>query len=245
MTWRRDGRDGDEREESPALVHSSSGDDGPESGRDLALVVRSQHGDRAAFNVFVERYQAGAYALALRMVGDPETAADITQDAFFSAFRAIGAFRGSSFRAWLFRIVSNGCYDFFRARTRRPATSLEGVLEDERETSGSGGAVTADVRLPQALIDPTWDPEVTALRAETAAQIEAALLKLPAEQRVALVLSDVQGLAYDEIAGAMNCSLGTVKSRIFRARTHLRALLTREGELFSQGRRPESGRENE
>lgn len=233
-------RSGGEREDPHSPASSPIGEEKPESGNDLALVAQSQRGDRVAFNSLVERYQAAAYALALRMVGDPETAADITQDAFFSAFRAIDTFRGTSFRAWLFRIVSNGCYDSFRARARRPATSLDAALEDEREAS-SAGAVT-DARLPQALIDPSWDPEGTALRAETIAQIQKALLKLPAEQRLALVLSDVQGLSYEEIAGIMRCSLGTVKSRIFRARAHLRALLTREGELFGQARRPDGER---
>ena len=81
-----------------------------------ALVARSQQGDLRAFNTLVERHQASAYALALRMLGDPDHAADVTQDAFFSAWRAIGTFRGASFRSWLLRIVSNGCFDVFRAR---------------------------------------------------------------------------------------------------------------------------------
>ena len=221
------------------MTQQRNGDE-RETAEELALVVRSQKGDRAAFNALVERYQAAVYALALRMLGDPDTAADVTQDAFFSAFRAMDTFRGASFRAWLFRIVSNGCYDSFRSRARRPTTSLEASLEDDREAPG--GAATTDARLPQALIDPSWDPESTALRAETVAQIQAALLKLPAEQRLALVLSDVQGFAYDEIASIMGSSLGTVKSRIFRARAHLRGLLTRDGELFEQARRPDSGR---
>lgn len=229
MTQQRNGRDGD----------------GLESAEDSALVAQSQKGDRAAFNALVERYQSAAYALALRMTGDPDTAADVTQDAFFSAFRAIDTFRGSSFRAWLFRIVSNGCYDIFRARKRRPATSLEAVLEDEREAPGAGTSAGSDTRLPEALIDPTWSPEGAAMRAETLAQIQAALLRLPAEQRLALVLSDVQGLAYEEIAGIMGSSLGTVKSRIFRARAHLRSLLTREGELFGKASRPDGGRRHE
>ena len=214
-----------------------------ETALELALVARSQKGDRAAFNELVERHQAAAYALALRMLGDPDAAADVTQDAFFSAFRAIDRFRGASFRAWLFRIVSNGCYDTFRAHARRPATSLDAALEGERDATGTG--VPPDTHLPQALIDPSFDPERAALRSDTVAQIQAALLQLPAEQRLALILSDVQGLAYDEIAGIMGSSLGTVKSRIFRARAHMRALLTREGELFGPARRPDGGHRRE
>src|SRR6476661_1910912 len=82
------------------------------------LITRGQGGDRAAFNALIERYQGAAYALALRMLGEPEAAADVTQEAFLSAFRHLGAFRGASFRAWLLRIVSNGCLDVFRARGR-------------------------------------------------------------------------------------------------------------------------------
>lgn len=224
------------------MTQQRAGDERDGDG-DLALVARSQKGDRTAFNALVERYQTAAYALALRMLGDSDAAADVTQDAFFSAFRAIDSFRGSSFRAWLFRIVSNGCYDAFRARTRRPATSLEAVLDEHHDTSSAGGASNA--HLPQSLIDQSWDPERAALRSDTITQIQSALLMLPSEQRLALILSDVQGLAYEEIAGIMGCSLGTVKSRIFRARAHMRGLLTREGEHFGQARRPDGERRHE
>lgn len=208
-----------------------------------ALVARSQKGDTRAFNQLVEMYQSGAYALALRMLGDTETAADVTQEAFFSAFRAIGSFKGASFRAWLLRIVSNGCYDYWRAQGRRPTTSLEAALEDERGGDATGQG--SDVRLPKAMIDPSWDPEQVALRAEMIEQIQAALLRLPAEQRLAVILSDIQGLSYDEIARVMNTSLGTVKSRIARARTHLRGILLRQGELFRGAGRPEGGERHE
>jgi RNA polymerase sigma-70 factor, ECF subfamily len=217
-------------------------DDERARASEQALIARAQRGDRAAFNRLVELHQAGAYALALRMLGDPDTAADVTQDAFFSAYRAIGSFRGSSFRAWLYRIVSNGCYDTFRAQSRRPSVSLEATLEDEREGEPAGqGGQHADARLPAALIDATWDPERTALRGEVIERIQSALLRLGPEQRLALVLSDVQGLSYDEIAAVMGTSLGTVKSRIARARGHLRDILGRQGELFGPARRPEKG----
>ncbi|HLJ82429.1 MAG TPA: sigma-70 family RNA polymerase sigma factor [Ktedonobacterales bacterium] len=203
------------------------------------LIARSQKGDTRAFNQLVEMYQSGAYALALRMLGDPEAAADVTQDAFFSAFRAINSFKGASFRAWLLRIVSNGCYDYWRAQGRRPATSLEAVLEDDRDGEAVGQG--SDVRLPRAMIDPSWDPERVALKAEMIEQIQAALLQLAPEQRLAVILSDVQGMPYEEIARVMNTSLGTVKSRIARARTHLRGILVRQGELFRGTGRPDGG----
>lgn len=221
------------------MAQRRNGDDEQRAAEERALVERSQRGEVAAFNALVERYQTTAYALALRVVGDPDAAADVTQDAFFSAFRAIDSFRGSSFRAWLLRIVSNGCMDHFRAQGRRPAVSLEAALEDR----GLDDPAASDYRMPKAMIDPSWDPEHAALRAETIAQIEAALLRLPPEQRMAVVLSDVQGLPYEEIARIMDTSLGTVKSRIARARAHLRGMLPREGELFRPRGRPGSERE--
>lgn len=206
------------------------------------LVAKSQRGDRDAFNLLVERHQQGVYAVALRMLGDPDVAADVTQDAFFSAYRALGSFKGISFRAWLYRIVSNGCYDYWRAQKRRPTASLDATLEGERD--GEAGQ-SSDAHLPNTLIDAVADPEHIVLRAETIAYIEKALLKLPPEQRLAVVLSDIQGLSYDEIARVMETSLGTVKSRIARGRGHLRDLLLRQGELFGQKRRPGSVRTNE
>ena len=201
---------------------------------ELALVARSQKGDVAAFNTLVERYQTMAYALALRMLGDPDAAADITQDAFFSAFRAIQSFRGASFRAWLLRIVSNACFDVFRARGRQPTTSLDELLD---------GDTAGDAATPVALVDSSWDPERAALRAEVIAAIQGALLQLPGDQRLAVILSDVQGLPYEEIARIMDSPLGTVKSRIARARGHLRAILARQPELFPRGERHHSSEE--
>lgn len=200
---------------------------------DAELIDRARRGEVAAFNVLVERYQATAYALALRMLGDVELAADVTQDALFSAFRHLDSFRGTSFRAWLLRIVSNGCFDVFRARGRQPTTSLDALTEEE----GDAVSGTGDGRVPAALIDPAWDPERAALRAETIAAIEAALARLPAEQRLAVLLSDVQGLPYEEIAWVMQVPLGTVKSRIARARAHLRALLVGSMEPSDRSRR--------
>jgi RNA polymerase sigma-70 factor, ECF subfamily len=209
------------------------------ANEERALVARSQQGDQHAFNALVERHQAGAYALALRMLGDPDQAADVTQDAFLSAWRAIGTFHGSSFRSWLLRIVSNGCFDVFRARRRHPSTSLETMLEGDAEEAGAG---PSDAHMPAAMIDATWDPERAALRAEVVEAIEQALQRLPPEQRLALILSDVQGLPYEEVAQIMDTPLGTVKSRIARARGHLRGLLLGQGELFASQRRLESGR---
>jgi RNA polymerase sigma-70 factor (ECF subfamily) len=206
-----------------------------EQENERGLIARGQEGDRAAFNALVEKYQGAAYALALRMLGDPDAAADVTQEAFFSAYRALGSFHGSSFRAWLLRIVSNGCYDVFRARGRQPVTSLEALLEHD-DTSSS------DARLPTTMVDPSWDPEESVLRVETVRSIESALLQLPPEQRLAVVLCDIQGMAYEEVARIMETPLGTVKSRIARARAQLRLLLTRGGELSPPTQRQDAER---
>lgn len=203
--------------------------------RERSLIARGQQGDRTAFNALVEKYQGAAYALALRMLGDPDTASDVTQEAFFSAYRALGSFHGASFRAWLLRIVANGCYDVFRARGRQPVTSLEALLEHDDASS-------SDAHLPGAMVDPSWNPEEAALRSETIRAIEAALLQLPPDQRLAVVLCDIQGMAYEEVARIMETPLGTVKSRIARARTQLRTLLTRQGELSPPPQRHDAER---
>lgn len=205
-----------------------------EQRREHDLIARSQQGDRHAFNALVEKYQASAYALALRMTGNAETAADVTQEAFLSAYRAVPSFHGSSFRAWLMRIVSNGCYDVFRARTRHPSSSLDELLESDPDGS-------PDAHLPAALVDAAQTPEEMAVRGEVVETIQAALLLLPPDQRLALVLSDVQGMTYDEVARIMETPIGTVKSRIARGRAHLRQLLTRGGELSREPARPDSG----
>lgn len=214
--------------------------DGDDERLEASLIARARAGDTRAFNLLVERHQSGAYALALRMVGDPDIAADVTQDAFFSAYRAINNFKGASFRAWLYRIVSNGCFDHFRAQTRRPATSLDAALEGEPGESPQGGG---EARLGSALMDPSYDPERITLRAEMIEQIERALLRLAPEQRLAVILCDVQGLPYDEIARIMNTAPGTVKSRISRARGHLRDILAQQPELFGSGGRQSSEQE--
>jgi RNA polymerase sigma factor (sigma-70 family) len=207
-----------------------------EQERERGLIARAQQGDRVAFNALVETHQGAAFALAVRMLGDPDAAADVTQEAFFSAYRALGTFHGASFRAWLLRIVSNGCYDVFRARGRQPVTSLEALLEHD------DGASSSDSRLPTMMVDPSWSPEETAIRGETIDSIQAALLQLPPEQRLAVVLCDIQGMAYDDVARVMETPIGTVKSRIARARAQLRLLLTRSGELSPPAKRHDAER---
>jgi RNA polymerase sigma-70 factor (ECF subfamily) len=151
-------------------------------------------------------------------MGDGDSAADATQDAFISAYRAITKFRGGSFRAWLMRIVTNACYDELRKRKRRPTSSLEALY-------------VADAAPDESLVNGSERPEAYAQRQDLTRVLEAGLQTLPTEQRTALVLSDVQGYDYQEIAEITGVSLGTVKSRISRARAKMRDYLVAHGEL--------------
>lgn len=182
------------------------------SDDETAHIRRALAGDLDAFNRLVELHQRAVFNLCLRMVGTPAAAEDACQDAFISAYRNIGSFRGGSFRPWLMRIAANACTDELRRRARRPALSLD--------TPPPGSEEPIDVP------DATPGPEAHALRAEQAVAVQAALLKLPHDQRLAVVMCDMQGYAYEEIAEATRVSLGTVKSRIARGREKLRALLT-------------------
>lgn len=192
-----------------------------------ALLLDAQRGDGDAFNRLVLHYQTMVYNLAYRITGDPDAAADATQEAFISAHRALRGFRGGSFKAWLLRIVTNACYDELRRRKRRPASSLE-ELEGLEET--------VDVPVLSA---QTEGPEAHALRKELNAAIQAGINALPDDQRVVLVLCDVQGLSYEEIAEVLNTNLGTIKSRLSRARAKLRDALRAHAELLPQDYRQE------
>jgi len=183
------------------------------------LVARGRDGDLNAFNILVEHYQRALYNLCLRMLSSPQAAEDATQEAFIAAYRGLHRFRGGSFRAWLFRIGANACHDEHRRRRSRPALSLDQPHGEEQRT------------LDLANPGPTLDERVEQL--ELGRALQDALAALPIDQRLAVVLCDVQGLDYAEIAVAMNVSLGTVKSRISRARSHLRTLLLAQRELLS------------
>ena len=199
------------------------------------IVARACAGDVAAFNLLVERFQRSAYIVALRIVGDPDVAADITQDAVLAAFKAIRRFRGGSFRVWLLRIVTNQCLDYWRAQKRRPSVSLDALLMPDSEEPGAEAA-----RGDTALIDHAWDPATLAEQRELQAVIQHALLSLPDDQRITVVLSDVEGLSYDEIAEITQTQVGTVKSRLARARARLRDVLSRHPELLPRAYRHHS-----
>lgn len=182
------------------------------------LIADSQRGDVRAFNVLVEHYQTRLYNLCYRMLGDPDAAADVTQDAFLSAFRNIRRYRGGSFAAWMMRIATNACYDQLRARQRRPTSSIDALLDDEDHA-------------PRQFEDSGESPDERSLRNELAGEIQRGLDELDADQRLAIVLSDIQGFSYDEISVVTGWPLGTVKSRLSRGRAQLRNVL-RQGELL-------------
>jgi RNA polymerase sigma-70 factor (ECF subfamily) len=183
------------------------------------LIAAAQHGKLDAFNELVLAYQHRVYNLAYSIMSDPASAADATQEAFVSAYQGIKRFRGGSFKAWLMRIVSNACYDELRRRKRRPTTSFEdfGDLDEEANP---------------ALTSQQEGPDTHVERGELATALRKAIEELPPDQRITLVLSDIQGLNYREIAETTSVSLGTVKSRLARARAKVRDYLQADGELL-------------
>ncbi len=186
------------------------------------FIRAAQQGDVAAFNQIVRTYQAQVYRTAYRVMGDAAAAEDATQDAFISAFKHLRAYRGGSFKAWLLRIVTNACYDQLRVKQRRPTSSLDAMLIDpDNPAPGADRAA-----LPEA------SPHEIAERHELGEAIQRGLATLPDDQRLTLVLVDIEGLAYDEAAEAMATNVGTVKSRLSRARAALRDCLVRQEELL-------------
>lgn len=183
------------------------------------LIRAAQRGDVVAFNQLVRAYQAQVYRTAYRVLGDPAAAEDATQDAFIAAYKHLRAFRGGSFKAWLLRIVTNACYDQLRVKQRRPTASLDALLlNPDQPASGLERAA------PES-------PQEVAERHELGALIQRGLATLPHEQRLTLVLVDIEGLSYEEAADALGTNLGTIKSRLSRARAALRDFLVQHKEL--------------
>ena len=181
------------------------------------FIAAAQKGDAAAFNQLVRAYQASVYRAAYRVLGERASAEDATQDAFISAFKHLRSYRGGSFKAWLLRIVTNACYDQLRAKQRRPAISLDATDENSDE--------------PNWVADGGESPHAFAERRELGAVIQRGIETLAPDQRLTLVFADVEGLSYDEIAQAMGTNVGTVKSRLSRARAELRDFLLAHAEL--------------
>ncbi len=182
---------------------------------DSSLVERCRANDDAAFSEVVGRYKAKIYNYVYRMTGSADDAEDLTQEVFIRLYTSIDSFRGqSSLNTWLFRIAGNLCIDRFRrTKNRAPAFSLD-------EPAGGDDAPAHEVP------DETYAPHRLLENVEMAEQIQAALSKLPEKLRTALLLHDIEGLPYEEIAEIAGCPLGTVKSRLFNARLQLRQHLS-------------------
>lgn len=179
---------------------------------DAQLIERTQGGDVQAFNLLVERYQQRVYAVCFRMIGDT-TAHDATQDVFLSAYRNIQRYHGDAFFAWLLRIARNKCIDYLRARIRRATVSLDSHTSRFDDVA------------PREMSDGREDLEHRVLRAELARSLELKIQDLPAPQRLAVILSDIQGYSHEEIRMATGWPAGTVKSRLRRGRARLRNTL--------------------
>ena len=192
-------------------------------------IVRSVlRGNVNDFEKLVTAYEKNVYNIALRMVGDPDDAADMTQETFIKAYRALSSFRGDSkFSSWLYRIASNVCLDFLRSRSRHPQVSLSTVDEDDRAT----------FELP----DMRQNPEEQLMKKLGMEAVRRGLEQLPEQQRQILVLRELGGLSYAELAQTLGLEEGTVKSRIFRARKRLCALLLCDGNI-SDGAASVSGK---
>ncbi len=182
------------------------------------LIAAAQNGDLPAFNQLVLRYQNLAYNVAYRILGDPDLAADATQDAFLKAFKALGSFRGGAFKPWMLRIVTNTCYDYLRSAKRRPSDSLDDAMESGEHSP--------------RLHDRREGPDSYVERQELSQMIQWAISQLNYDQRAVVTLVDIQGFSYEEAADILGISIGTVKSRLSRARAKLRDIMQAHQELL-------------
>ncbi|MBV9020781.1 MAG: sigma-70 family RNA polymerase sigma factor [Ktedonobacteraceae bacterium] len=190
------------------------------------LIVRSQRGEVDAFNQLVLRYQQTVYSAVFRLLGNYDVASDVTQNTFIAAYRSIQSYRGSSsFRSWLLRIGSNMACDHWRSVHRHPVESLEELTEEDEAHSSSLLSILATKEVES-------NPEAMLLSQEFQGVIQQGLQQLPLDQRVAVVLCDIQRLSYEEIATTTQATLGTVRSRIARGRGRLRTYLRQHQELL-------------
>ncbi len=199
--------------------------------QEAQIVRRVLEGDVNAFEDLVTEHEKGVYAIAQRMTGNAEDAADMTQETFIKAYNSLSAFRGDSkFSVWLYRIATNVCLDFLRSRSRKPTVSLSVEDDDGEETQLD-------------IADESQSPEQLLERGLTRDAVRRGLKSLSPEYRQILLLREIQGLSYEEIAEALALEVGTVKSRIFRARKRLCAFLLEDGNIpeFSASGKMEGG----
>lgn len=189
---------------------------------DRELVARAGAGNQEAFEQLVRDNQNRVYSLAVRLVGDREEAADLAQEAFLRAWQGLAAFQGeSSFATWIYRLTTNVCIDYLRRKKRRQEVEPAVSLDDE----DSGWAEPADAG---------QDPQRKLEEAERSRALSRGLERLPEHQRQVLVMRELSGLSYQEIGAATGLDLGTVKSRIARARLALRKILLEDGNFFDR-----------
>jgi RNA polymerase sigma-70 factor, ECF subfamily len=188
---------------------------------EIALIKSAQSGELDAFNTLILHYQDSVFNTALRILGDEDQAQDAAQEAFISAFQSITSFRGGSFKAWLMRTVTNACYDELRRQKRRPTTPLEPETNDGEEIDS-----------PKWMADTNMTPSQKAEADELEHAIQHCLNALPTEFRSVVVLADIQGMDYSEVATTARVPLGTIKSRLARARLRLRECLRSFEELL-------------
>jgi len=199
--------------------------------QEAQIVRRVLEGDVNAFEDLVTEHEKGVYAIAQRMTGNAEDAADMTQETFIKAYNSLSSFRGDSkFSVWLYRIATNVCLNFLRSRSRKPTVSLSVEDDDGEETQ-------------MDIADESQSPEQLLERGLTRDAVRRGLKSLSPEYRQILLLREIQGLSYEEIAEALVLEVGTVKSRIFRARKRLCAFLLEDGNIpeFSASGKMEGG----
>jgi RNA polymerase sigma-70 factor (ECF subfamily) len=191
---------------------------------ETALIFEAKRGDLDAFNRLVLLYQDQAYNLAFRLLGDDPSAQDATQIAFINSYQAIKSFRGGSFRAWILRILTNACYDELRRQKRKPTEDLNPVETESGE----------ELEDPAWLSDDSQSPEEHVTQQELEKAIQKCLGALPEEFRTVIVLVDVQGMDYQEASEVVKSPLGTIRSRLARARQRVQDCLQNAGELLPE-----------
>ncbi len=184
---------------------------------EASIIRAAQKGSLDDFNTLVRHYQDAVFSLAYRMLGDAHEASDVAQDAFITAYRKLNSYRGGNFRSWLLRISANLCYDALRREKRHPTTFIDDLAPTEEEAP---------------LPDPSMTPEQIAERRELERAVQDCINALPPDQRMVLVLSDIEGFDYQSISEQLETALGTVKSRLSRARSSIRECLQNTAELL-------------
>ena len=189
--------------------------------REQQLIADARKGDVAAFEALIGEHQKRIFSIAFRVAGNPEDAADMAQEVLIKIFRNLGKFQGNSkFSTWVYRVATNTCLDELKKLRRHTAYSLDQELETEE------GSVAAE------LADEAPTPEESAERRDLQRVVSEAIGMLSEDHKKAILLRDMQGFSYEEIANILQCSVGTVKSRINRARAQLKKILIKNGELF-------------